>query len=81
MVSPTPMARCMSTVSTQRSCFQPIARNVPTIAKPSAAWMPMDGALALSPMTAINWRQPMASHSAMRRASSARPMPLPRKSG
>src|SRR5262249_41900954 len=54
--SPLPRGRCMSTVSTHRPNLKPTERSVPTRRKPTEACRLMDGACALSPITAISWR-------------------------
>ena len=52
VASPSPKARCMITVSTQRPSLKPGERMTPTWRKPMAACRPMEPALAESPMTA-----------------------------
>ena len=75
VVAPGPSARCISTLSSQRPNLKPTFSNVPTMRKPAARCSSIDGVCAESPITAIIWRKPRRSHSAIRRSSSARPTP------
>src|SRR5579875_1106724 len=61
MPSPSPSGRCISTVSTQRPNLKPTERSVPTRRNPWLLCRAMEGALPLSPMTAIICRQRLAS--------------------
>jgi hypothetical protein len=81
VVAPGPSGRVMSTVSTQRPCFHPVAGSTPAGWKPIALCSPIEGAFAESPITAIISLSPCASQRAMSPPSSPRATPPRRASG
>ncbi len=50
--APSPSARCICTVSSQRPCLRPRPRNTPTSSKPKRSCSLIDAALVGSPITA-----------------------------
>ena len=78
---PAPKGRTMSTVSTQRPCFQPIDGRTPAISNPALRCNSIDGALPEPPITATISRNPMAVHRRTSSSSNRRPTPRLRAIG